>query len=45
MKFPLDLRRKKMSLIFPFWQGLWVPDEINYEAKNSPVQRALRATI
>jgi hypothetical protein len=34
---------EKKSLIFPFWQGLWVPDGINSEAKNSLMQGALQA--
>jgi len=29
------LRRRKISLLLVFWQGLWVPGGINYEAKNS----------
>ena len=27
----------KTSLIFAFWQGLWVPDGIKYGAKNRSV--------
>jgi hypothetical protein len=31
------LRRRKISLKFAFWQGLWVPGRINFGAKNSSV--------
>jgi hypothetical protein len=31
------LRRRKINLLLVFWQGLWVPGGINYEAKNSSI--------
>jgi hypothetical protein len=31
------LRRRKISLLLVFWQGLQVPDEIKYVAKNCSI--------
>jgi hypothetical protein len=38
-------RRKKISLLLVFWQGLWVPGGINHAAKNNSVLRALHAIV
>jgi hypothetical protein len=36
---------EKTSLIFAFWQPLWVPDGIKYVAKYSSIIRRLKGII